>query len=362
MNLKNKKAITSRDLQKLKNDLSSEISLEIKKIELKMIQQQIPKLNNPFLQNPNHISFSTSPVNSKQNHILQNKSLKKEFEDFQNQSQYSKKNKNKSNSRSQNTGSRYLEVLRSLGKCASESYFSGIPHETQISRVRKGRIGDHSLVSDENVRTFHSQFSPRTPDIRLLKEENKSLQRSRQIESRYRPRKTHLSYRTRHNGSLYQRKHFDSLRKNNKSFNGVCHQKNLKNRKFQSIKRDKAKIKEGFHKMTNVGIVKEIEKKSELKKTNKLSNVFKKKRSRKENQVKSLNKKKPKMRKSLKTNNLKKKKLKKSSFKGASKKILIQTLKELGVLKNSGFDYTINFKSKKVNYLKYKNIILSENN
>lgn len=100
--------------------------------------------------------------------------------------------------------------------------------------------------------------------------------------------------------------------------------------------------------MTNVGLISELEKKSEFKKTSKLSNVFKKKRSKKENRIKSLNKK-PKMRKSLKTNNLKKKKAKKEkAFKGASKKILIQTLKELGVLKNSGFDYTVSFKSNKV--------------
>ena len=63
--------------------------------------------------------------------------------------------------------------------------------------------------------------------------------------------------------------------------------------------------------------------------------------------MKSASKKRSKLRRSLKSHNLKKS-LGKQKLTGASKAALIRTLKELGVLKDSAFDYTVSFKSKKV--------------
>ena len=287
-----------------------EIGFEIKKIELKMMESSISKLQNPFNRGPNEISFSTSPVNSNKTNVIKNRSLKKEFEEYQNENEISKIVQRRS-SQKEKIDSKYINVLKSLGKCASESYFFGNPQQSSIRNLNNNTRVQNS-VSYNHSHKFQSECSPKIKGEIAKSSRNKSFSKIKERASR-------------------RRKQGSARRgKMGRASSGI------------------ANNSEHIGDMTNVNVIKRLKKhRADFEQSGKDKGLFKRKKSRKENRVKSASKKRSKLRRSLKSHNLKKS-LGKQKLTGASKAALIRTLKELGVLKDSAFDYTVSFKSKKV--------------
>ena len=278
-----------------------------------MMESSISKMQNPFNQKTNEISFSTSPVNSNTTNFIKNRSLKKEFEEYQNENEISKIAQRRS-SQKEKIDSKYINVLKSLGKCASESYFFGNPQQSRIRNLNNNPHFQNS-VSYNHSHKFQSECSPKIKPEIPKSSRNKSFNKIRERTSR------------------------------------KCKQGLSRRRKMRRASSRNANTSEHIGNMTNINVIQKLKKhRAEYEQSGKDKALIKKKKSRKENRVKSASKKRSKLRRSLKSHNLKKS-LGKQKLTGASKAALIRTLKELGVLKDSAFDYTVSFKSKKVDFL-----------